>query len=136
MATFYYKYLQEMQPVGRTPYKTVYIKQTHSEHARLQAWLIGVAESILAACETNPEMAEWFGSSLRDFKKSKKGQYYTPEELLTDMIGQMSLGKDLPEAMLNRWNRLTQGTPWEIHMERTTNPKTVAHAQAQALFGW
>jgi hypothetical protein len=32
------------------------------------------------------------------------------------MIRQLSQGRDLPQAMLLRWNRLTQGTPWEIEL--------------------
>jgi len=134
MTTFYYKHLQEMQPIGNTPYKTVYIKQTHHEHARLQNWLVSIAEQIIGACEVNASAAEWFTSPLRDFKKSRKGQYYTPEELLTDMIGQLSLGKDLPKAMLDRWNRLTAGTPWEIDLQHSTDSRTPAHARAKSEF--
>jgi hypothetical protein len=134
MTTFYYKFLQEMEPIGNTPYKTVYIKQTHHEHARLRNWLVSIAEQIIGATEVNASAAEWFSSPLREFKKSRKGQYYSPEELLTDMIGQLSLGKDLPQAMLDRWNRLTAGTPWVIDLQQATNPKTSARSQARALF--
>jgi len=126
MTIFYYKHKQEMQPIGKNPYRTVYIKQTHHEHARLRNWLVQVAEQIIGATEANASAAEWFTTELRDFKKSQKGQYYTPEELLTDMITQLAQGRDLPQAMLDRWNRLTQGSPWEIELvasSDTTQPQ-------------
>jgi hypothetical protein len=134
MATFTYKYRQEMDPIGNNPYKTIYIKQSHHEHARLKNWLVQVAEQIIGACEANASAAEWFTSPMREFKKSQKGSYYTPEELLTDMIQQLALGKDLPQSMVDRWNRLCQGTVWEIHFEQSSVPKTHVHPDARALF--
>ncbi len=134
MATFTYRYRQEMDPIDNRPYKTIYIKQSHHEHARLKNWLVQIAEQIIGACEVNASAAEWFTAPLRDFKKSRKGQYYTPEELLTDMIQQLAQGKDMPQSMVDRWNRLCQDTAWEIHFEQSTQPKTAAHAQARALF--
>jgi hypothetical protein len=32
------------------------------------------------------------------------------------MLGQLVAGKDLPEAMVARWNRLCAGTPWAIEL--------------------
>jgi len=134
MATFTYKYKQEMDPIGDNPYRTIYIKQSHHEHARLRNWLVEIAEQIIGTCEVNASAAEWFTTPMREFKKSRKGQYYTPEELLTDMIQQLALGKDLPQSMVDRWNRLCQDTVWEIHFAQSSQPKTSAHAQARALF--
>jgi len=134
MATFTYKYKQEMDPIGDNPYRTIYIKQSHHEHARLRNWLVEIAEQIIGTCEVNASAAEWFTTPMREFKKSRKGQYYTPEELLTDMIQQLALGKDLPQSMVDRWNRLCQDTVWEIHFSQSSQPKTSAHAQARALF--
>ena len=134
MATFTYKYKQEMDPIGRNPYKTIYIKQSHHEHARLKNWLVSIAEQILGACEINASAAEWFTAPMREFKKSRKGQYYSPEELLTDMITQLAQGKDMPQSMVDRWNKLCQGTAWEIHFEPSMKPKMSAHVQARALF--
>ena len=116
MAEFAYKRKQAMEPRPGHKFATVYIKQTDLEHARLCNWLVQVAEHILGACEINASLAEWFSSPHRDFRKSTRGEYYTPEDLRTDMINQLSLGRDLPEAMLNRWNRLVESTAWEIQM--------------------
>ena len=130
MAQFTYRYKQEMAPIGNRKYATVYIKQSHAEHHRLLNWLVQIAEQICGTCEINASLAEWFTSPHRDFKRSQRGQYYTPEELIADMIGQLAQGKDLPEAMLLRWNRLTQGTPWEI--ELATHASVPAQHQGMA----
>jgi hypothetical protein len=127
MATFTYKYKQEMAPIGNRKYATVYIKQSHAEHHRLLNWLVQIADEICGTCEINASLAEWFTTPNQDFKRSQRGQYYTPEELIADMIQQLSQGRDLPQAMLDRWNRLTRGTPWEI--ELTMNSQTAQHQQ-------
>jgi hypothetical protein len=128
VAEFKYKRKQEMEPRPGQKFATVYIKQTDLEHARLRNWLVQIAEHIIGVCEINASMAEWFSSPHRDFRKSTRGEYYTPEDLLTDMINQLALGRDLPEAMLNRWNRLTQATPWQIDMISEDQHKAQAMA--------
>ena len=131
MAEFKYKRKHEMDPRPGQKYATVYIKQTDLEHTRLRNWLVQIGEHIVGVCEINAGMAEWFSSPHRDFKKSTRGEYYTPEDLLTDMINQLSLQRDLPEAMLNRWNRLVAGTPWQIDM--IAEDQHMARAMAQSL---
>lgn len=114
MVQFVYNRKLEMTPRPGVRYATTYIKQSATEHARLRTWLVQVAESILDICNHDPQVAEWFTRPMPDFKKSTRRDYYTPEELLTDMILQLSQGRDITEAMTGRWNRLTQGTPWQI----------------------
>ena len=130
MATFTYRYTQEMTPIGNRKYATVYIKQSHAEHARLLNWLVQIGEQICGTCEINASLAEWFSSPHRDFRKSTRGEYYTPEELLTDMITQLAQGRDMTQAMADRWNRLCSGTPWAI--ELTTSLQTPVSAEAMA----
>jgi hypothetical protein len=108
----------------------VYIKQSHAEHARLLNWLVQIGEQICGTCEINASLAEWFSSPHRDFRKSTRGEYYTPEELLTDMITQLAQGRDMTQAMADRWNRLCVGTPWAI--ELTTSLQTPVSAEAMA----
>lgn len=103
-----------MEPRPGVKYATTYIKQSPEEYDRMKSWLVQVAENILDICQHDPSLTEWFYRPMPDFRKSTRGQYYTPEELLTDMIQQMSLGRDLTQAMTDRWNRLTDGTPWQI----------------------
>ena len=131
MPTFTYRHLQEMDPLPGRRYATTYIKQSAQEHARLQAWLVEIAEQILGACSQNASAAEWFSSPMTEFKKSQRNHYYTPEELLTDMIDQLAHGRDLPEAMLNRWNRLTEGTPWQIEFLPSSDTKPQSQVRTQ-----
>jgi len=116
MSTFYYRRLHTMEPRAGRKYATIYIKQSHEEHSRLLAWLTERAQDIIAVCENYPDMAAWFQRPCRDFPRSSRRDFYSPEDLLTDMIQQLSLGRDLPRAMWARWNRLTDQTPWTITM--------------------
>jgi len=134
MAEFKYKRKQEMEPRPGQKYATVYIKQTDLEHTRLRNWLVQIGEHILGACEINASQAEWFTSPHRAFKKSARGEYYTPEDLLTDMINQLALGRDLPEAMLNRWNRLVADSPWQIDMIAEDHDRAQAVARGVDFF--
>ena len=119
MATFYYRSLKKLDPRPGTKYSTTYIKQDAEEHQRLQAWLVQIAETILAIADVDPDCALWFITPMPDFKKSSRGQYYSPQDIITDMIDQLAHGRDLPEAMLGRWNRMTEGTPWQIEFVKT-----------------
>ena len=123
MATFYYKHIREMEPRPGTKYATRYIKQTPQEYDRLKSWLVATAESIIDICDHNAEVAEWFVRPDPRFRRST-GQYYTPQDLVTDMLTQVSHGRDLPQAMIDRWNRLTDTTPWQIHLIQGTPPQT------------
>lgn len=119
MATFYYRTRREMTPRPGVPYRTVYIKQDAVEHHRLLTWLVHIAESIIDISQQDPDCAAWFVRPMRDFRRSERGQYYSPQDIITDMIDQLAHGRDLAEAQLGRWNRLTQGTPWQIELVAT-----------------
>lgn len=115
----YYKKLH-LEPRPGVKYSTVYIKQTKTEHERMRQWLIEIATEIVSVCDLDPQLAEWFSQPLPNFKTTRKGEYYSAQDLLTDMIEQLTLGRDMPESMLNRWNRLAEDTPWEIEMFEET----------------
>ena len=119
MAQFYYKYIREMEPRPGMKFATRYIKQTHEEHDRLRTWLVQIAETIIDIADHDPTVAEWFTKPMRDFRRSQRGEFYTPQDLITDMLDQMIHGRDLPQAMIDRWNRLTDHTPWQIEFAKT-----------------
>jgi hypothetical protein len=50
------------------------------------------------------------------------------------MINQLALGRDLPEAMLNRWNRLVADTPWQIDMIAEDHDRAQAVARGVDFF--
>ena len=116
MATFYYKSLRTLEPRVGSTYSTTYIKQSAQEHERLRNWLVQIAEDIIAISDVDMDCATWFITPMRDFRRSVRGQYYSPQDIITDMIDQLAHGRDLPEAMLGRWNRLTEGTPWQVEL--------------------
>jgi hypothetical protein len=134
MARFEYTTLLEMTPRPGVKYATVYIKQRPDEYQRLTQWLTATAEDILGILELDADLAAWFSQPHADFRRSRRGEYYSPEDLLTDMIHQLSLGRDLPQAMADRWNRLCEGTPWAIDLVPSMNSKTVVPQDQKAQF--
>lgn len=123
MPQFTYQTRKTLEPRAGVSYATVYIRQSTAEHTRLLNWLIQIAEQIYGACEINASLDDWFSSPLKPFRKSQRGKYYSAEDLLTDMITQLNSGKDLPESMLHRWNRLVESTPWEIDLVEESEPQ-------------
>lgn len=131
MATFYYRSTRRLEPRPGTVWSTVYIKQDPAEYDRLRDWLVHIAETIIDIARLDADCATWFVTPMPDFRKSSRGEYYSPQELITDMIDQMAHGRDITEAMIGRWNRLTEGTPWQIEFVAkpdTTQPRGVASA--------
>ena len=123
MALFYYRSLKSMEPRPGMPVGTVYIKQSQEEYTRLRAWIAGIAEDILGIIQIDPDLADWFTRPQADFRKSRRGEYYSPEDIITDILHQMTLGRDIPQAMVGRWNRLCSGTPWQIDLEPMSRAK-------------
>lgn len=123
MATFYYNSIKEMDPRPGVKYATRYIKQTRAEHRRLQAWLAEIAEVIIGIAQQDPQVAEWFSRPDPRFRRTDR-TYYSPEDLLTDMLDQMVSGRDLPQSMVDRWNKLTDTTPWQIQLIQGTPEQT------------
>jgi hypothetical protein len=115
MPTFEYQRRLEMKPRPGLKYSTTYIKQRPQQYQRTRAWFHQTGETIVDICGVDPSLSEWFVTPMPDFRRSVKGEYYSPADLLTDILEQMALEKDLTQAMVDRWNRLTQGTPWQIH---------------------
>ena len=123
MATFYYRSTRQLEPRPGTVWSTVYIRQDPTEHQRLLHWLVRIAEDIVGIAQIDADLAQWFCRPMPDFRKSTRGHYYSPEELITDMIDQLAHGRDITEAMIGRWNRLCEGTPWQIDLEATSGTR-------------
>ena len=123
MALFYYKRMLTLEPRSGMKSGTTYIKQSQEEYDRLKSWLTHIAEDIVGILEIDPDLANWFTRPQADFRKRQRGEYYSPEDIITDILNQMSLGRDVPEAMIGRWNRLCAGTPWQIDLEPMSRAK-------------
>ena len=120
MATFQYRTQLSLEPRPGVRYATTYYKMTPAQSQQLIAWLASIGSAIDQVCDENPDWAEWLNQPLKRFRKSRAGEYYTPLELLTDMLTQLTEGRDLPEAMVGRWNRLCGHTDWQMHMTDQT----------------
>lgn len=127
MPTFYYRTQRTLEPRPGVKYATTYIKQDPAEYQRLLHWLTQIAESIIDIAQVDADCAAWFTTPMREFKKSQRNNYYSPQDIITDMIDQMAHGRDLTQAMLNRWNRLCDGTPWQIELVAMTQAKPQLH---------
>lgn len=134
MALFYYRKMITLEPRPGMRSGTTYIKQSQEEYDRLKSWLTRIAEDIVGTIELDPDLAGWFTRPQADFRKKKRGEYYSPEDIITDMLYQMSLGRDVPQAMIGRWNRLTESTPWQIELVQSNAAKTPTHAVHTAVF--
>ena len=128
MATFVYKSTRTMEPRPGVTYSTTYFKMTEDQRERMTLWLAHIGRDIERVIAADYVWYDWLNQPLRGFRKSKKGEYYTTLELLTDMLGQLVAGRDLPEAMVGRWNRLCAGTPWAIEMTDQALPTPALHS--------
>lgn len=116
MPEFHYTSRKQMEPRPGTTFATVYYKQTQPEYNRLRQHIYAVAAEIMAICDGDASFQVWATRPLKGYRKSQRGQYYTVMEIVTDMVEQFSLQRDVPSGMLGRWQRLFAGTPWDIEM--------------------
>lgn len=130
MATFYYRTTRQMEPRPGVKYSTTYIKQDQAEYDRLRTWLVEVAESIIGISNRDMDCATWFITPMPDFRRAQRGNYYSPQDLIVDMIDQMLHGRDLSQAMIDRWNRLTEGTPWQIELLPMSDTKPLPQVRS------
>jgi hypothetical protein len=114
MPEFHYTSRKEMEPRPGVAYATVYYKQSLKEYTRLRAHIYRVAADIMAVSDSDSDYRLWLATPLKRFKKSVRGQYYTPMDIVTDMVEQFALQKDIPSGLLGRWTRLFEGTAWDI----------------------
>ena len=127
MPQFVYKSTRTMEPRPGVNYATTYFKMTESQREAMTTWLAMIGRDIEQVIQRDYEWYAWLSQPLKGFRKSTRGQYYTVLELLTDMLGQLVAGKDLPEAMVARWNRLCAGTPWSIDLTDQAQPTPALH---------
>ena len=116
MPEFHYTSRKEMEPRPGVVYATTYYKQSLSEYTRLRAHIYRVAADIMAVSDSDSDYRKWLSTPLRSFRKSTRGQYYTAMDIVTDMVEQFALQKDIPSGLLGRWQRLFEGTPWDIRL--------------------
>jgi hypothetical protein len=113
---FQYTARKEMEPRPGTNFATTYYKQSLAEYTLLRQHIYQVAAEVMAICDSDASYQLWATRPLKSFRKSTRGQAYTPLEIVTDMVEQFAKQKDIPSGMLGRWNRLFADTPWDFRL--------------------
>lgn len=108
-----YTSTKKLEPRSGNKYSTVYYKMSNEEYSKLTNHVIQVATEV-ADCLTE---SEFVSKELKGFGRTEGKPNYSIEQILADMIQQLSEGKDVTESMTNRWNRVFHQTEYEIIME-------------------
>lgn len=116
MAQFGYTDIREMDARPGVKYRTRYYKQESQERRRLREHCNSIYSGFNHRCELNPELMDYAKSSIGGRHRRRDGSPYTVIQVLEDAVNQMNAGKDMPESMINRWNRALAGTGLEIEM--------------------
>lgn len=103
---FGYQSIKTMDPRPGVNYATRYYRQNPTERARLLGFVNSVLQDLAERIERTPELADALAEPLRDFRKSNRSEFYTAIEIITDLGDQLREGRDAPESMIGRWNRL------------------------------
>lgn len=116
MAKFGYQSIRKMDPRPGRTYSTDYYKQSRSERTRTQEHVESVIRRIGDKVAENPGMEETLTEPMKGFQRRETKGAYSALDVMSDMLEQLQSGKDIPSGMLGRWNRLFDGTGYEIDM--------------------
>ena len=126
MAKFKHKPVKQMDARDGNPFATVYYPQSLSEKTRTHQHTIMVAKETIRCCDKDPELADWIKQPLKKFKRTGGRANYSYEDIVGDLVKQLDEDKDIPSGMIGRWNRLFEGTDWDIELEEeTAQPKNL-----------
>jgi len=127
MKTIRYQKFNKMEPRDGVKYSTTYVKQTLIQRKELCKHIKTVVYEISDAVENNEDLVDFIRTPLKGFKTTS-GQNRTLTDILTDMVneakGRMKNGlpKDFALAPIERWNKLFEGTDYEINLVQTFSP--------------
>jgi hypothetical protein len=124
MPEFEYTSIRQMEPRPGRTYATDYYKQTVDEYNLLRAHVYTVAAEIMSERDSNRDTYIWTAEPLKRFKRSTRGQYYSLLDIVTDMVAQLAQHKDIPSGILGRWNRLFEGTRYDILLVSQATDRT------------
>jgi hypothetical protein len=124
MKTIRYQKMNKMAPREGVKYSTTYVKQTLEQRKELCKHIKLVVTEIADALEGRDDLLEFVRSPLKGFPTTQKVNRNVTD-ILTDMIneakGKMHNGlpKDFALAPIERWNKLFEGTDYEINLVQT-----------------
>ena len=121
MAEFKYKSIREMKPRQGHKFATKYYKQSTAEYTRLNKFVSETVELVV----TNAELHDCYNEllePLQGFKRTNGRPNYTALDIMLDLYTQMQRENDVPEAMIGRWNRFFDCTPFTINLVEDAPP--------------
>jgi len=133
MAIFKYRQTKVMEPRDGNAFSTTYYQQSAEEIARTYQHVLTVAREIVRCCENDPSLKEYVQSPLKGFRKLRADNY-SLEDIVGDLLKQLDLGKDIPSGMLGRWNKIFQGTDWDIELVQEYSSVKVSPSLFNDLF--
>ena len=111
-----------MDPRPGVKYATVYNRITASTRRRMRKELLEITDEIVDECERQSDFPIIY--PLQGFPRTEGRENYTAAEIMSDILNQLKDGKDIPDAMVYRWNKLFQDFP-DINIEFVdAQPKT------------
>ena len=110
-----------MDPRPGVKYSTTYNRIRPATRRRMLRDLQVVIDEIVDQCEYENDYA--IANPLRDFPRTMGKDNYSAGEIMMDLKKQLESGKDVPNAMVYRWNKLFQEWPeLEINFTDTATP--------------
>ena len=119
-----YQKLNKMEPRDGVKYSTTYVKQTLDQRKSLCKHIKQVVTEIADAVEGDEELLDFMRTPLKGFKTTT-GHNRTATDILTDMVNEAKgkqkngLPKDFALAPIERWNKLFDGTDYEVNLVQT-----------------
>lgn len=93
-----------MDPHPGVKYSTTYNKIKPAVRRKMLRDIQIVIDEIVDQCEYENDYA--IANPLRDFPRTMGKDNYSAGEIMMDLKQQLESGKDVPDAMVNRWNKL------------------------------
>lgn len=101
---FHYESTRQMDQKDGRNFATKYYKLHPQEYARVKQHIVRVAEAVDEIAHY-PDVAAWLDTPQKQYRKTT-GEYYTPGEIVTDMLKQVKNNRDITQGLLGRWRRL------------------------------
>lgn len=111
-----------MDPRPGVKYSTVYNRIKPGVRRRMLRDIQEVIDEIIDECERQNDYA--IAEPLKGFPRTLGKDNYSAGEIMMDLKQQLEAGKDVPDAMVYRWNKLFAEWPeLQIEFEDDDQPK-------------
>jgi len=113
MKKFKYTRTLEMTPRGNNKYFTTYYKMNPQQYTALKDFVKGFREEIDEDIALYNNRDDWT-VPLPEFKRTGKASNYSRLDIVNDLNNQLQADKDCTKAMLGRWNKLFDNSPYDV----------------------